>query len=61
MPLDQRVDRIPLSDYRTQMLYQDFLTLAGIPAEASNYRPGNRSALEWVAGQNQAKTDTAGL
>jgi len=33
------------------------LTLTGIPAEAFNYRLGNRSALEWVIDQYQVSTD----
>src|SRR5258708_31396636 len=33
------------------------LTLAGIPAEAFEYRLGNRSALEWVIDQYQVSTD----
>ncbi|MEO8612449.1 MAG: type ISP restriction/modification enzyme [Chloroflexota bacterium] len=35
----------------------DRLTLKGIPAEAFEYRLGNRSALDWVIGQYQLKTD----
>jgi len=35
----------------------DSLTLAGIPAEAFEYRLGNRSALEWVIDQYRVKTD----
>ena len=33
------------------------MTLAGIPAEAFEYRLGNRSALEWVVDQYRVKTD----
>ena len=35
----------------------DFLTLAGIPPEAFDYRLGNRSALEWVIDQYRVTTD----
>ena len=34
----------------------DMLTLTGIPAEAHEYRLGNRSALEWVIDQYRVKT-----
>ena len=33
------------------------LTLEGVPPEASQYRLGNRSALEWVIDQYQVKED----
>ncbi len=39
------------------LINNDFLTLAGIPAEALQYRLGNRSALEWVVDQYRVKTD----
>ena len=45
MPLDQRVGRLPFSNYRTQLRCHNFLTLDGIPAEAFNYRLVNRAAL----------------
>ena len=35
----------------------DSLTLAGIPAEAFEYRLGNRSALEWVIDQYRVTED----
>ena len=57
MPLDWRVDKMRLSKDRTQLRYNDFLTLDGIPAEAFNYRLGNRSALEWIIDQYRVKTD----
>ena len=46
-----------LSKDKTQLRYNGFLTLDGIPAEAFNYRLGNRSALEWVIDQYRVKTD----
>ena len=46
-----------LSKDKTQLRYNDFLTLDGIPAAAFNYRLGNRSALEWVIDQYRVKTD----
>ena len=46
-----------LSKDRTQLTYNRFLTLDGIPPAAFNYRLGNRSALEWVINQYRVKTD----
>ena len=57
MPLDWRVERMRFSKDKTQIRYNDFLTLAGIPAEVFQYRLGNRSALEWVVDQYRVKTD----
>jgi predicted helicase len=55
--LDWRVEKMRLSKDRTRIVYNDFLTLAGVPAEAFGYRLGNRSALEWVIDQYQVTTD----
>ncbi len=57
MPLDWRVAQMKFSKDKTQIKYNDFLTLAGIPTEAFQYRLGNRSALEWVVDQYRVKTD----
>ena len=51
MKPDWRVDRMKLAKDKTELVYNDWLTLAGIPAEVSDYRLGNRSALEWVIDQ----------
>jgi len=56
-PVDWRVEKMRLSKDKTQLTYNDFLTLDGIPAEAYNYRLGTRSALEWVVDQYRVKTD----
>ena len=56
-PLDWRVQKMKLSKDKTQITYNDFLTLDGIPSKAFDYRLGNRSALEWVINQYQVKTD----
>ena len=56
-PLDWRVEKMRLSKDKTQIKYNDFLTLDGIPAKAFDYRLGNRSALEWVIDQYRVKTD----
>jgi predicted helicase len=55
--LNLRVERMRLSKDRRSLIYNDFLTLAGIPADAFEYRLGNRSALEWVIDQYQVTTD----
>ena len=56
-PLDWRVVKMKLSKDKTQLVYNDFLTLAGIPPETSEYRLGNRSALEWIVDQYQVSRD----
>ena len=57
MTVDWRVEKMRLSKDKTQLKYNDFLTLDGIPAEASDYKLGNRSALEWVMDQYRVKVD----
>ena len=57
VPLDWRVEKMKLSKDKTQLVYNDFLTLDGIPPKAFDYRLGNRSALEWVINQYCVKTD----
>ena len=56
-PLDWRVEKMKLSKDKTQLVYNDFLTLDGIPAKVFDYKLGNRSALEWVIDQYRVKTD----
>ena len=56
-PLDWRVEKMKLSKDKTEIKYNDFLTLDGIPAKTFDYRLGNRSALEWVIDQYRVKTD----
>ena len=56
-PLDWRAEKMKLSKDKTQLTYNDFLTLDGIPSKAFEYRLGNRSALEWVIDQHRVKTD----
>jgi predicted helicase len=55
--LDWRVTKMRLSKDKTSLIYNQFLTLSGIPAETYEYRLGNRSALEWVIDQYQVSTD----
>lgn len=57
LPLDWRVEKMRLSKDKTQLKYNDFLTLAGIPPEVFAYKLGNRSALDWVIDQYRVKTD----
>ena len=57
VPIDWRVEKMKISKDKTQLVYNDFLTLDGIPAKAFDYRLGNRSALEWVIDQYRVKTD----
>ena len=57
MPLDWRVEQMRFSKDKTQIRYNDFLTLGGVPAEVFQYRLGHRSALEWVVDQYRVKTD----
>ena len=57
VPINWRVEKMKISKDKTQLVYNDFLTLDGIPAKAFNYRLGNRSALEWVIDQYRVKTD----
>ena len=57
MPLDWHVKQMKFSKDKTQIKYNDFLTVAGIPTEAFQYRLGNRTALEWVVDQYRVKTD----
>jgi predicted helicase len=55
--LNWRVEKMSLSKDKTQLKYNDFLTLSGIPPEVYEYRLGNRSALEWVIDQYRVSTD----
>ena len=57
VPLDWRVEKMKLSKDKTQIVYNDFLTLDGIPEKAFDYRLGNRSALEWIINQYCVKID----
>jgi predicted helicase len=57
---DWRVERMKLSKDKTALIYNGWLTLEGIPAEAHAYRLGNRSALDWVIDQYRVERDAAG-
>ena len=57
MQVDFSVERMKFSKDKTQLKYNDFLTLEGIPTKVFEYRLGNRSALEWVVDQYRVKID----
>ncbi|VXD21577.1 DNA or RNA helicase of superfamily II [Planktothrix serta PCC 8927] len=57
VPLNWRVEKMKLSKDKTQIIYNEFLTLSGIPPEVFEYRLGNRSALDWIIDQYQVKID----
>ena len=57
MPLDLCVEKMKLCKGKTQIQYNDFLTIEDIPVEAHNYRLGTRSALEWIIDQYKIKED----
>ena len=44
---------------RTQIVYNEWLTLAGIPDEAHGYAVGPRTALEWLIDRYRVRTDKA--
>lgn len=56
-PLNWRVAKMKLSPDKTAVIYNDFLTLAGIPPLVFDYKLGNRSALEWIIDQYKVSTD----
>jgi len=60
VPLDWRVEAMKPTKDKSAIIYNDFLTLSGIPAEAYDYRLGNRSALEWVIDQYRVTRDEKG-
>ena len=57
VPLNWRVEKMKLSKDKTSLVYNDFLTIDGIPPKALDYRLGTRSALEWIVNQYCVKTD----
>ena len=57
MQVDLSVERMRFFKDKTQLKYNDYLTLEGIPLEVFDYRLGNRSALEWVVDQYRVKVD----
>ena len=57
MQVNLLVEQMKFSKDKTQLKYNDFLMLEGIPPEVFEYRLGNRSALEWVVDQYRVKVD----
>lgn len=55
--LDYIVEKMKYNKDKTAIIYNDFLTLSGIPPETFDYKLGNRSALDWIVDQYQIKTD----
>ena len=58
--LDWRVEAMKLTKDKSAIIYNDFLTLSGIPPEVFDYKLGNRSALEWVIDQYRVTSDDDG-
>ncbi len=56
-PLNWRVERMKLYPDKTALIYNNFLTLEGIPPEVFDYKLGNRAALDWVIDQYKVSTD----
>ncbi|MCK5717177.1 MAG: hypothetical protein KAH77_06775, partial [Thiomargarita sp.] len=52
-----KVDKMKLSKDKTKIIYNEYITLSGIPKEVFEYKLGNRSALEWIVDQYKVKTD----
>ena len=44
---------------KSTIIYNDRITLSGIPEEAYRYMLGSRSAIEWIIDRYQVKTDKA--
>lgn len=57
VPLNWRVEKMRLSKDKTQLIYNEFLSLSGIPPAVFAYRLGNRSALDWIIDQYRVKID----
>jgi predicted helicase len=55
--LNWRVEKMRLSKDKTQLLYNNFLTLAGIPPATFTYRLGHWAALDWIIDQYQVTMD----
>ena len=58
VPFSMTVDKMKFSKDKTQIIYNDFITLKGIPPEVFEYKLGKRSALEWIVDQYKVKRDT---
>ena len=56
MSLDWRIEKMKFKD-KTQIEYNDFLTIENIPVKAHDYKLGKRSTLEWIVDQYRFKKD----
>ena len=59
-PLNWRVEKMALSADKTQLRYNDSLTVVDIPPAVFDYRLGTRSALEWLIDRYRVKPDPNG-
>ena len=57
VPFSLRVEKMKLTPNRRELIYNESLTLSGIPPEVFDYKLGNRSALEWVIDQYRISPD----
>jgi predicted helicase len=57
VPFRLRVEKMKLTPDKRDLIYNESLTLAGIPPAAFDYKLGNRSALEWIIDQYQVSAD----
>ncbi len=55
--INWQVEKMRFSKDKTQIHYNDYFTLVGIPPEAFDYRLGSRSAVEWIVDQYRVKVD----
>ena len=58
--INLRVEAMKLTKDKSSIIYNDFVTLEGIPSEVFDYKLGNRSALEWVIDQYRVTKDEHG-
>ena len=59
-PLNWHVEKMTLSKDKTQLRYNESLTVTDIPPEVFDYRLGTRSALEWIIDRYRVKPDPNG-
>ncbi len=60
VPPNWRVEVMKLTKEGDAVIYNDWLTLHGLPPDAHEYRLGNRSALAWVIDQYRVDRDADG-
>lgn len=51
------VEKMRYNKDKTQIIYNEFLTLSNVPLETHNYRLGNRSALDWIVEEYKTSID----